>query len=176
MISSAYAASLGTTALPFYQTPTFWVAMAFLSVVTLFARPVTRFVVTALDGRAQNIKTKLEEARKIREDAQSLLADYQRRQRDALRDAQQIMQRAHEEADRLKTEVREKLEETIHNREKQALDRVAIAQRLALKDLQDVAARLSLDMAEYILAEKVKHTGSDALIESSLSVIPEKLN
>ena len=162
--------------MPFYQTPEFWVAFAFVMIVVLFVRPVMRLAVTYLDERAQDIKTKLEEARKIREDAQALLADYQRRQRDALHEAEDIMKHAHEEAERFKAEVKEKLEETIHNREKQALDRVAVAQRVAVKDLQDTAARLSLDIAERILIQAAESSQSDPLIDSSLAVIPEKLN
>ena len=161
---------------PIYQTPEFWVALSFISIVALFARPVVRRVVARLDERARDIKTKLEEARKIREDAQALLAEYQRRQRDALHDAEQIMRHAREEAERFKAEVKEELEETIHNREKQALDRVAVAQRIAAKELQDTAANLSLGIAEYVLIEAAEGSQSGILVQSSLAVIPEKLN
>ena len=77
-------------------------AAAFVVVVGLAFRPVLRAIVAGLDTRAAQIKAKLDEARKLREDAQALLADYQRKQRDALQEAAAIVAHAEQEAERLK--------------------------------------------------------------------------
>ncbi|MEO5373636.1 MAG: hypothetical protein H7840_05085, partial [Alphaproteobacteria bacterium] len=75
---------------PFYAQPEFWVAVAFLIVVGFSFRKVTRAIAAALDMRAEKIKAKLDEARSLREEAQALLAEYQRKQRDAMNEAEDI--------------------------------------------------------------------------------------
>ena len=86
MISSAYAAGVEhahEAAAPFYLDPHFWVYVAFVAVVGLSWRRVGRAIAAALDARAAKIQARLDEARKLRDDAQDLLAAYQRKQRDA---------------------------------------------------------------------------------------------
>ena len=82
-------------------TPEFWVAVGFLIFLGIVIRPAVRGVTGALDGRAERIKTSLDEARALYEEAQHLLADYQRKQREAAREVDDIVAHARTEAERM---------------------------------------------------------------------------
>ena len=83
-----------------FATPEFWVAAAFILVVGFLFKPVARILTGALDARAAKIRTQIEEARRLREDAQAVLAEYQRKQRDAMAEAEKIIAGAKETAAR----------------------------------------------------------------------------
>ena len=95
LISAAYASDAvheaGRAALPFWQAPEFLVAIAFFVMMFFAFKPVSRAIASALDLRAEKIKSKLDEAQKLREDAQEMLARYQRRQAQALKEAEEIV-------------------------------------------------------------------------------------
>ena len=97
----------------FLQDPAFWAAVAFVIFIAATAKPISRLLTAGLDKRADKIRSDLEEAEKLREEAQDLLASYQRKQRDALAEAEAIIAHAGEEAERLAVQERDKLEETL---------------------------------------------------------------
>ena len=107
------------------QDPAFWVGLAFLLVIALIYKPAMKSISASLDGRAVMIRTQIEEARKLREDAQALLADYQRKQRDAMAEAERIIQQAKEDATRMRTDAEQDLTRSIERRKQQALERIA---------------------------------------------------
>ena len=88
----------------FLQDPAFWAAVAFVIFIAATAKPISRLLTAGLDKRADKIRSDLEEAEKLREEAQDLLASYQRKQRDALAEAAAIIAHAGEEAARLAAE------------------------------------------------------------------------
>ena len=79
MIGTAYAATAGAAAEPFWHAPTFWVAVSFVILVGLLFKPVWRFATTALDAKIAEIQTRIEEATLLREEAQNLLAATKRK-------------------------------------------------------------------------------------------------
>ena len=79
---------------------TFWVALAFVMFIAVVYKPVSRKMAAALDARAEKIKQELDEAVRLREEAQALLAGYERRQNEALKEAEDILGHAREEAER----------------------------------------------------------------------------
>ena len=81
----------------FYTDPAFWVGLAFLLVVAFLFKPVAKGLTATLDERAASIRTQIEEARKLREDAQALLAEYKRKQRDAMAEAEKIIVKIYSE-------------------------------------------------------------------------------
>ena len=105
--------------------PEFWVALVFIGVVILFYKPVMRSVGASLDARSAKIRQQIEEARKLREDAQALLAEYQRKSRDAMAEAEKIIAQARAEAQRMKQEAEADLENSLKRRQEQALERIA---------------------------------------------------
>ena len=89
------------------QTPEFWVAVGFLVLMALIAKPAWKAMSAGLDARAEKIKAGLDEAASLREEVQSLLADYQRRQRDATREVDEMLANAQAEAERTAQEAAE---------------------------------------------------------------------
>ncbi|MEC9165890.1 MAG: F0F1 ATP synthase subunit B, partial [Pseudomonadota bacterium] len=96
-----------------FSDPTFWVAVGFAIFVVAAGRPIMAKIGGALDNRAAEIAGKLEEAKNLREEAQTVLANYQRLQRDAATEAEAILAHASEEAERLRAAAEENLAQTL---------------------------------------------------------------
>jgi len=161
---------------PFYATADFWVAIGFLIFVSAVARPAWRFISTALDSKAEAIKSELEEAQRLREEAQHTLAEYQRKQRDTLAEAEAIVAEARVEAERLQKASLERTEATLERREQQALDMIAAAETRAVAEVRALAADLAIDATRRLLTDIVEGQKGDALIDEAISEIPSKLN
>lgn len=179
MISTAFAAehaAAGHEAAPFYADPHIWVYLAFVLVVALAFKPVFNAIGAALDGRAAKIKARLDEAHKLREDAQDMLATYQRKQRDAMKEAEEIIAHAKAEAERLSKQAAKDLEESLKRREQQALDRIGQAEAAALKEVQNVAVDVAINAAREVMAQSVSEAQKAALIDSAIQDLPRKLH
>lgn len=176
MISVAHAADAAGHAAPFYATAEFWVAMAFVVVVGLAARPVFRAAAAGLDARAEKIKAKLDEARKLREDAQSLLAEYQRKQRDAMQEADAIVAHAKAEAERAAQQAAADLEASVKRREQQAMDRIAQAEAAAMAEVRNLAVDIAVGAATKVIAEKVTADTANGMIDDAIKALPQKLH
>ena len=109
------------------SAPETWVAVAFVILVVLLWKPAQRALVSALDARAARIERELGEAARLREEAQALLAQYQRKHRDAMKEADEIVARARSEADRLSQQAASDLAASLKRREELALQRIAQA-------------------------------------------------
>lgn len=160
---------------PFYTAPEFWVAVAFLIVVGFAFRKVTRAVAAALDMRAEKIKAKLDEARNLREDAQSLLAEYQRKQRDAMNEAEDILAHARAEAQRHKKEAVAEIEVAIKRREAQAMARIAQAESQAMAEVRNMAVDIAIAASQKLIADTLTVAQADALIDQTIRDLPRKL-
>jgi F-type H+-transporting ATPase subunit b len=179
MISAAHAAEHAAGAahdLPFYLEPEFWVGFAFIVVVALAFRKVAAAVTTVLDSRAVKIKESLDSARKMREDAQTLLSEYQRKQRDALKEAEGIIDHAKHEAERIKKEAEQALEDSIVRRGKQAEQRIAQAEAQALAEVRNMAIDLAMSAATKMIAEQMGPVAQDTLIDDSIKGLSGKLH
>ena len=147
---------------------TFWVAFAFVVFVAiLIYYKVPRMLAKALDERSEKIRQDLDDARKLREEAQGLLATYERKQRDAMSEAQEMVAYAREEAERERKLAHEKLEEAIKRREAQALEKIALAEAQAEKEVRDAAIEVAVDAATQVIAQHVQGARDDALIEQA---------
>ncbi len=160
----------------FLNDPTFWVMIAFFVFVGALARPISGAITAALDKRADKIRADLEEAAKLREEAQDLLATYQRQQRDAVKEAEAIVEHAREEAERLTQQGRERLEAALERREKQAMDRIAQAEAAALEQVQDHTVDVAIGATRNFLADNLKGKQAEALIETAIKDLPKKLH
>jgi len=159
-----------------FTDPTFWVGIAFVLTVALIAKPIWRGVSGSLDERADKIRDQIEEARKLREEAQALLADYQRKQRDALSEAENIVAQAGEEADRMKAEAAEHLEQAIERRKAQALDRIAQSEAQAIASVRDTAVDVAVAAAEQLIKDRVSGDRQAALVDAAIKKLPSQLN
>ena len=164
-------------ATPLLQDTSFWVLLGFALVIALFWRVgVHKTVSKNLDDRAQNIADELDQARRMREEAQELLAQYQRRQRDAEDEAQAIIDQARKDAKRMAEETRDKINEQIERRAKNAEEKIARAQAQAIAEVRGQTADLAIDTAREIIKNRVDQGGHSALIEKAIDELRTKLN
>ena len=159
------------------QEPEFWVAVAFvLFLAVLVYAGVHKTVIVALDQRSDRIKAELDEARRLRDEAGKLLADYQRKQREAEREAEAIITEAKAEAERVAAEARGKMEEFVARRTKLAESKIGQAEAQALADVRAAAADAAAAAAETILRDTAKGKVADDLIARGIADVRAKLN
>ena len=148
-------------------TPDISVAIAFVIFVVLVAWKGTKKLTAGLDQRADAIRKQLDETQNLREEAQAALASYQRQQRDALAEADEIVAQAKADAERLKVQAENVLTATIKRREEQAVERIAQAEATAIKDVRDQAIELAIGVATKIITEKMTKTVKNELVKDA---------
>lgn len=159
------------------QDATFWVLVSFLIFVGLVVYyKVPGMIAAALDKRAADIANELDEARKLREEAQQVLASYQRKQRDAEKEAQAIVEQARSEAERLAVETKANLAAHVERRTKLAEDKIAQAEAQALQEVRSVAADVAIAAARTIIEQKLDGAKAGALIDKSIAEVKAKLH
>ncbi len=159
------------------QDPAFWVAVSFvgfIAIVIYFKLP--SIVGKQLDDRASRIKNDLDEAQKLREEAQALFADYQRRQRDALATAEDIVAKAKEDAEILRKESEAELEATLKRRQELAEAKIQQAEEKALAEVQSIAVDVAITASEKLMKDGIKAKEAGALIDQSIKELGSQLN
>jgi F-type H+-transporting ATPase subunit b len=159
-----------------FADPSFWVGLAFVLAVAMFYKPAIKAIGSSLDARADAIRVQIEEARRLREDAQALLADYQRKQRDAMAEAEKIIQQAKEEAARLRTEAEQDLARAIERRKQQALERIAQTEAQALAQVRNLAVDVAMSAAERLMRENIAADQAKRMIDQSIAELAKRLN
>ena len=114
--------------------PAFWVAIGFVLFAVLVGPKLFKAITGALDERSAKIAAELERAVKLREEAQNLLAQFQRKHRDAMKEADEIITHAKEEAERLAKQAQIDLEATVKRREQLAVQNIAQAEAQAMQE------------------------------------------
>ncbi len=171
------AAESGHASLPLWQDTSFWVSLGFVVVLGLFAyMGVHKKIASALDARAQKIADDLDEARRLREEAQELLAQYQRRQREAEEEAQGIIDQAKRDAKRMATEMRDKLNEQIARRAKAAEEKITRAETQALADIRNETVNVAVDAARDIIRSRMDQGAQSALAEKAVDELRDRLH
>ena len=160
----------------FFEAET-WVALAFLAFLGLLGYVgVHRKLTKSLDDRADRIKAELDEARKLRDDAAQLLADYQRKRQEAESEAQGIVAGARAEAERMAADAKAKVEEFVARRTKLAETKIAQAEAQAAAEVRGAAADAAVAAAEKILAHETKGKLAAELIAKGIEDVRKKLN
>jgi F-type H+-transporting ATPase subunit b len=160
----------------FYE-PEFWVAIAFVILMGVFAYfGIHRTVLKTLDHRSDRIKAELDDARRLKEEAAKLLAQYKARHASAEREAQDIIASAKAEAERIASEAKTKMEDFVARRTKTAESKIALAEAQALADVRAAAADAAVTAASTILSQSVKGQIADDLLTRGIAEVREKLN
>ena len=155
----------------------FWVAIGFLVFLGLMGWVgVHRTIGKSLDDRAARIKAELDEARRLRDEAAALLADYQRKRQEAEGEAQEIVAGAKAEAERLAIEAKARIEEFVARRTKMAETKIAQAEAQAAADVRAAAAEAAVAAAERILTVEAKGPLAGELIAKGIEDVRKKLN
>ncbi len=158
------------------QDPTFWVAVAFVLAIAIIWKPASKMMLGGLDARSQRIANELDEARHLREEAQELLASYERKQRKAEKEAEGIIAAAQEEAERLAKRAAGDLEIQVVRRRQMALDRIAQAETDAVRDVRAAAVDLALKVTRKLLDEKIGDAEQSKLVDEAIGEIGKRLH
>ncbi len=159
------------------QSDSFWALVGLvLFFVIIFYFRVPGMVLKALDRRTQRIQDELDEARRLREEAQGLLADYQRKRREAEEEAASIVEEARREAARMADEAKVKLDEMVARRTAAAESKIEQAEAQAVAEVRGRAADLAVAAAASVLRDKVKGDVAASLTESSIEQVRQRLN
>ena len=175
-ISTAYAASGSEASVSLFATPEFWLAVSFALFVGLLARPVSQKIGEALDGRSKKIETEIEGATRLRDEAQALLASYQRKSREALKEAEDILANAEAEAKRLAEEAAVELAASLKRREQMALEKIAQAEARAVEDVRNAAVDVALAATRELIQKNLDANKATALVDAAIDELPKKLH
>ncbi len=132
-------------------------------------------ILGALDGHAEKIKAELDEAKKLREEAQSLLAEHQRKLSGGEDQAKKIIDQAEAEAKRMLDRHKTELQASLKRREEQAMARIAQEEAKALQDVRDRTARLAIRTTGRLLADNVAGAKGQSLLDDAIEEVSKKL-
>ena len=159
------------------QMAEFWVAVAFVAfVLVLLYYRVPRLISKALDERAEAIRKELDEARRLREEAQALLADYQKKHRNVGQETDVIVETARREAEALANETRASMTESLERRTRMAEEKIERAEAQALDEVRASAIDVAVAAAEKILREKMAAGGDASIVDQSIRDLRGRLN
>ena len=160
-----------------FAEPEFWVAVAFVILMAVFVYfGIHRTVLTTLDHRSARIKAELDDARRLKDEAAKLLAEYKARHATAEREAEDIIASAKAEAERIASEAKTKMEDFVARRTRTAESKIALAEAQALADVRAAAANAAVTAASTILSQTVKGPVADDLLAKGITEVREKLN
>lgn len=156
---------------------TFWATAALLIFLALMAYlRIPGMISKSLDARAERIRNDLEEARRLREEAQQLLAEYQRKRKEAEKEADEIVAAAKHEAGLLVADAKRKTEEYVARRTLLAEQKIAQAERDAVNEVRANAVDIAVEAARRLLSDRVDDKTAADLFTGSLQDVRAKLN
>ena len=153
-----------------------WLLVALLILVAIIYKPLTRTVFGALDGHAAKVRAELDEAKRLREEAQSLLAEHQRRLAAGKDQAQAIVDQARVEVQRQTERQGVELEATLQRRTEQAMERIAREEARAIQDVRAQAATLAIRTTERLLADPLEGQRARTLLDDAIAEVGRKLS
>lgn len=145
-------------------------------IAVLFYFKVPGMIGGALDNRAEGIKAELDEARALHEEARSLLASYERKQREVQAQADAIVEAAKQDAALAADQAKVDLEKSIERRLAAAQDQIASAEASAVKDVRDQAVSVAIAAASSVLAKQMTAAQANKLIDASIADVGAKLH
>lgn len=160
----------------FYENPQFWVAISFVLVIVFLARPVGKLINAMLNKRIDNITHRIHEAANLQDDAQKMLAEYERKFKNAQAEADAILAKSKKEIEFIKKENISKLEKDMKSKEKDAIDRLEGAKVKASQEISNIASNLSIKSLKVALASKLDDKAKDKLINDSISLVAKLKN
>ncbi len=160
----------------FLHDPETWIAVSFVAFLVVAGRAIVKMIGKGLDERAGKIRRDLDEARRLRSEAESLLADYKKKQQDAAREAGEILQHAREEAELFRKEAAANLTAALGRRERMALDKIAQAEAQAVAEVKNQAVDLAVAAARRLLEQQMAGPRAASLVDQSIAELDSKLH
>ena len=159
-----------------FENPHTWVYLGFFLFAALVGPKLWKALAQLLDRRSLKIKSDLDEAQKLKDEAQALLAEYQRKQRDAMREAEEIISNAKALAQRQIKDAGKKLEENLARREKASLEKIAQAEATALAEVRREAVDVATAAAAQVIRSQIDGPRGSALIDQAIAEVEKKLH
>jgi F-type H+-transporting ATPase subunit b len=154
-----------------------WVALGFvIFIAILLWNRIPAMVARSLDERAAQIAKELEDAKRLRMEAEALLAEYKKKTGTADQEAAAIVAEAKAEAERFAAEARTAVKAQIERRGKQAQEKIAQAEAQAVAEVRALAADAAVAAAEKLIAARLDDKRAADLVKRALEEIPSKLN
>lgn len=153
-----------------------WVAISFVLFAVVAYRLGKNSVLTMLDERINAVRQEIQTAESLRTEAQALLAEYQRKQQDAEKEAAEIIRHAEVNAERIRQEAEAALAETMNRREDQLAERLARLEKNAIAEIQSHAAELAVKATLEIILKTLDEKTNKNLIDESVRNLPKHLN
>ena len=147
-----------------------------LFVLLLIYLKVPGKIAGLLDARAEKIRGELEDARRLREEAQTLLASYERKQKEVEGQAEQIVANAKAEAERAAEEAKASLQSSIARRLKAAEDQIASAEAGAVREVRDRAVAVAVKAASDVIAQKMGDADKAKMVDDAIKEVGAKLH
>ena len=154
----------------------FWVALAFVAFIGVLVKFAYRRIVEALDARSEGIKEEIEQAKSLREEAQQLLANYQRKHRDAVKEAEEIIAHAKVEADRMAAQAASDLELEVKRRTEIARAKIARAEAQVIADVRNMAVDIAVRAAGDIVRERLGEDQANQIVDTAISELGRKIH
>lgn len=158
-----------------FAEPRNWVALAFIVFFVLFGRKLWGAITALLDDRAAKIRAELDEAARLRTDAEAMLKDAQTRRDAAVAEAKQLLDGAKVEAARLAQAAADEAEAAARRREQMAMDRIAAAEKAAVDEVRTTAAEVATVAARQVIADGLSAEADGGLIDQAIAQLPAAL-
>jgi len=161
----------------FLADPTFWVALS----TTVFVGGVVyskahQKIGAMLDARSDEIRKQIEEAKSLRDEAQQMFLDYQRRQRDAEKEAADMVSQANDDAKIMAEAAKTDIAALVERRTRAAAEKISQAEEAAVKEVRAVAVNIAVEAAKAVLAEGLKGKAGKALTDAAIAEVQTKLH
>ena len=154
----------------------FFVALAFATVIAAFLYlKLPQRLLAALDAKSAEIANELDEARRLREEAEALLADYETRRKSAEQQAKEIVTEARETAQLLADEARVAMQAQLERRTQQAESKIARAEEQLVGEVREAITRLAVDAAAHLIETGMSAQQANTLIEQNISELKDRL-
>jgi F-type H+-transporting ATPase subunit b len=159
------------------QDTSFWTALGLVVFfIVVWRVGAFKSVGKSLDQRADMIRMELDEARRLREEAQELLASYKRKQAEAAEEAKKTIKQAKADADYMREEAKREIAERVERRTALAEARIAQAEAAAANEVRALAADLAVEAAKDLLTNKMTKTQRNALVKTDIASVKDRLN
>jgi F-type H+-transporting ATPase subunit b len=159
----------------YFAEPSSWVLIAFVLFFVLFGPKLWGALAGILDARAVSVKAELEEAARLRREAEALLRDAEKQRSEALAEAKTLIDGARSEAARVAAATAAEAEAGAKRREQMALDRIAAAEKAAVEDVRLAAAEVATAAARQVISEGLTAEADARLVDQAITRLPAAL-
>ena len=159
-----------------FANPTTWVALAFILLVAALYRKISKALATLLDDRSAKIAEELATARKLREEAEEVLALYRKKQVEYAKEAEAILRKAREDADVLARHADAELKAALDSRTQHALEKIAQEETKAINDVRKHVVDISLAAARTAVIQQLKTVPQEDLLKQALADVDQKIH